>query len=229
MSRSASWLGLVLLLAGRPALANEEPKPPSPAPPPPPWPVAADAGGVAVPPLSDLSPSSSMQLPPTPPSARYESRWYGGQIMIPDAVGIALVAAGLGARTNSTSSAALGVSAVAILTLDGPITHIVHGRYGAAGESFALRAGGGIVGALIGGLTTFGGQNRNADVSPALVGGVFGYGIGAMLVMIGDDVGLGWENVLVAPPRTSMLEKLHLSLAPMAGPRQGGVGVVGTF
>jgi hypothetical protein len=129
--------------------------------------------------------------------------------MIPDAVGIALVAAGLGARTNSTSSAALGVSAVAILTLDGPITHIV--------------------GALIGGLTTFGGQNRNADVSPALVGGVFGYGIGAMLVMIGDDVGLGWENVLVAPPRTSMLEKLHLSLAPMAGPRQGGVGVVGTF
>jgi hypothetical protein len=166
------------------------------------------------------------------PPPRYERQWYGWQIIIPDAVGVSLVAAGIAGQFDSTGGTALGVSALAILSLDGPITHIVHRRYAIAAASLGVRVGGAVLGAIIGGVAASGGNNKSdEDVPPGLAGAIFGFGIGAMAGMIADDAGLAWEKVPVSQPQASSPGTFHLALAlaPIAGPTQRGMGVVGTF
>src|SRR5262249_23454050 len=96
-------------------------------------PIAAEPQARGVPPIAA-----------EPAAASPETRWYGWQMLAPDAVavGLALVALHVGERADQlgTAEGLLAVSA-GVFRADGPIVHALHGQPGRAGWSLALRIG----------------------------------------------------------------------------------------
>ncbi len=69
------------------------------------------------------------------PTNHVEERWYGWQIIIPDALGYAGVASGLITETRALAFAGAGS-----YWLGAPTVHLLHDRVGAAAASFGLRS-----------------------------------------------------------------------------------------
>jgi hypothetical protein len=76
-----------------------------------------------------------------PAAASDQREWYGWQIMITDAIGVALVVPQLTFATNTTLGADLGFAGFATYALGGPIVHWSHGAVGKGFGSLALRIG----------------------------------------------------------------------------------------
>lgn len=130
-----------------------------------------------------------MQTPPPPPAA---TKWYGYQIMLSDAVSIALLFSG-----GPGPAGALTVYAASP-----PIIHVVNGRYGLAVASPLLR----LVLPVVGGLVGAGGESCQPDESFCKLGGfVVGAGIGAAVAMI-VDWSLAWTPVAAAPSSPSQTD-----------------------
>jgi hypothetical protein len=176
-----------------------------------------------------------------------ERRWYGWQLLISDAAGVALLVTSFSEHIQeSPASGPLVGASLGILALGGPAIHLAHGRWQAALGSLGLRVGSAVLGALVGAaLGSRNNSNPDADVPPGLVGGIFGFGFGAIVGMGVDDCALAWERVpvnvvSVHPPGDDFAKNdevasphpsqgLRLSLSPIAGPKQAGMGIVGSF
>jgi hypothetical protein len=167
-----------------------------------------------------------------------ERRWYGWQILIPDGVATALALTAFAPHESQSNSAGvLYASALVIFGLDGPILHLAHERYLTALASLGLRVGSAVLGAFVGGV--IGGAepyNNDEDVPPGLVGALIGFGVGAGVGAFIDDAALAWDRVPVREFHASSSSEgdrpdggLHLSVAPMLGPRRTGMGLTGTF
>jgi hypothetical protein len=143
---------------------------------------------------------------------------------------------------ESNASGAFVGTSLAVAGLGGPIIHFAHGRWQSGLGSIGLRVGGAFVGALLGAaIASTGRSNPDADVPEGLVGGLLGFGVGAVTGALVDDFVLAWERVPVKQTGSTPSSDgdvavaktagggLHLSLAPIAGPKQTGMAVVGRF
>ena len=82
--------------------------------------------------------------PTAPVTAPATARWYGGQTLMADAGGIGLITTALALDAAGARGPAVGgtfLLGVGGLLLGGPVVHAVHGRWGRAGASLALRVG----------------------------------------------------------------------------------------
>jgi hypothetical protein len=128
-----------------------------------------------------------------------EPRWYGAPAAAADVIELALlshlVASGHGFISTRTD---LEVVAISYL-VSGPVVHAVHGHFGRAGGSFALRAGALLV-ASLGAAAAF----ANAVGSEGHPSGAAPFGtllVPLPLVAMGiDDAGLAWDEVPAAAP-----------------------------
>jgi hypothetical protein len=195
--------------------------------------LADDSGGGAPSP----SPASA-----SPPPQAMSTKWYGGQIVASDVLSVLVIATGAGFRSVQTGGVGFGIYA-----LGGPLIHGAHGRVGTAFASLALRAGGLVGGAILGGLigTAAGGCGAASDDdSPisckdagALFGGLVGGGLGMIAASTIDAVVLAKEDVPATQNDAgSRPPSRGLSLAPFVAPRSEArgtwgatFGVVGTF
>jgi hypothetical protein len=224
-----AFVGLVL--GGSPAFAQEAPRPtPLASVPAPDEPPTTTTGADA---------DTDMTEP-----ARVHDAWYGWQLMIPDAIGSALMIAAIEQfATQSGASTALLGTGLGVLSAGGPMVHVLHGREGGAAGSLGLRLGGALFGFFIGAAVGAENQSPGACLTSASpnqveVGLSFGLGIGATVGAIIDEAALAWESVdnhrsmpteSLGKSRNDAPPGLHLSLAPMLGPRVSGLGVGGTF
>lgn len=128
----------------------------------------------------DTAETKALTPPTAPPWQTEEVRaWYGWQLVIADltSLGVMMVGAGL------DSPQAVGAGALT-MTLAVPVIHGLHGRGLAVIQSYTLRVGGPLLGALIGG------QGGRSDSGAAA-----GLVVGAVLAVLIDDLLLAYEVV----------------------------------
>jgi hypothetical protein len=157
----------------------------------------------------DPDPASSQSSPPAPVVPR--RTWYGGQILLADAFGIALSFAGVvGLYENGFSgAAALPVSFVGLLgyALASPVIHGVHGQAGFASLSLLMRLSLPVIGTFAGSAVGDGSSSctnaavmasaehgpdacTNATLSAGILGGLV-----AMGIVTGFDAALlAWDD-----------------------------------
>jgi hypothetical protein len=201
------------------------------------WPIVAEPRAPAAPPVaseptSSASPIVSPSPSPSPSASPSASpspsidRWYGWQILIADAGALGFTALALGASAaHSSDAAALPPLAVAAgsFVFGGPVVHAVHGHWGKAGGSLALRVGLPLLGWLAGAGVGQGSCHYNYDHEGCWVGyaalGLLAGGVAAMIV---DDALLGHERVTASP-------RSQASVAFTPSRDGGGLSVVGRF
>jgi hypothetical protein len=167
-----------LLLASSIALADEAPAADTPAP---------SSAPIASMTPTTLAPAPAPAASPTVVVAQEpvvwarEHQWYGWQALIPDGVGIALLATTFAPRAvNDNSAGVIFGSGLIVLGVSGRIVHLAHGRYGIAAASLGLRVGTAILGSLVGGLigtAQSSPASQDDNVPPGLVGALIGFGV----------------------------------------------------
>jgi len=189
--------------AVQPAPAAHEgataPTPPSPAP-------AAPLPPMMVP----------MPAPPVADAPPMKSHWYGGQILLVDAVSISVLV--LGAGSSDTEGLVwLGVGGY---VLGGPIVHWAHGNAGRGFGSLGLRVGAPIVGAFAGAGTE---DCSGGGELCGLAGAAIGFLVGATAAIVIDSAALAYEDV---PARTEAIR-----VVPNVGVSRNGMslGLNGSF
>lgn len=146
---------------------------------------------------------------------REERAWYGWQTAGLDAVSVIGLEVGAHASTGGQTPMLLGAG---LFLLGGPITHLAHGRYGAAAASLGLR----VLGPLIG----FGlGRMGSNGADPLILGTTIGV-IGAATL---DAVLLGWETTPAPRARGAASATGTWSIAPWVDRTRAGVAVGGVF
>lgn len=156
-------------------------------------------------------------------------RWYGWQtLMLDGAAMVMTVGAGhMGGSGNDDSTAqVLGVSALAVYVLGGPIVHGANDHWGKAAGSLAMRVA---APAALGALFYYGSEALT-DCESAMFGcglmGLFGGVLGVAGAIAVDSAVIARERVPAPPPNQ------WVSLAPSVAPRrEGGMtfGLSGTF
>jgi hypothetical protein len=131
-----------------------------------------------------------VQSPPPPPVA---TRWYGYQIMLSDALSVALLFTGAPGAWGGLASYAAAP----------PIIHVVNGQYGLAVASPLLRLALPVAGAFIGAKMESCTPN---EFLCGLGGAVVGLGVGALAAMI-VDWSLAWAPESAAPSSPSPAEQ----------------------
>jgi hypothetical protein len=183
---------------------------------------------LASPALADPAPDSDGLVWDTAPTPKM--RWYGWQTLLADAASCTIAIAGgvVSGADSSRGSRTAGdvVSGVggAGYFLGAPIVHAAHGQWGSAAESFVLRLGLPLGGALAGGLLGLAacGSSSGEVPCPAVVAGV-GAVAGAIAAPFVDAFAVAYEPV----PRVSH----EAAVAPTVSIVRGGgsVGLVGQF
>jgi hypothetical protein len=212
--------------------------------------LADEVSGSGMPP-PDATEADHTRLVVAPATA--VRRWYGWQLILADAASTGLMIAGAldgGGATmaDEHTGVALGTTSFVTFLLTGPLIHLAaHERFGTAAISLGLRAGGALVGAGVGAVTTaFGagcqthpnvtgegpGGNSGVDGVGAvtacsenwILGAVAGVIVGAVI----DDSVLAWERAPVRPAARASTFGWTPTFAPVKG---GGAtaGIAGTF
>lgn len=159
--------------------------------------AAEPAGVAAAPTVTPVVVAGEPQLPPLSlreaPTA-HTARWYGGPSTAVDAGVFGLLA--VGSLTNWQAPKPVAWALVASFSLSGPVNHALHGNWGRAGGSLAMR----VTMPLVGGIANFavaGGCHARdcPDVAPGIL-------IGALLASAVDNATMSWESV---PQRKSSL------------------------
>jgi hypothetical protein len=234
---------LGLLLAPRPASADDaDPAPsevdepaeasePLPEPPPAPEgavqpePTAPEGAPAPTPPVAEsaapAAPPPSMMLPmpvaPVADAPPMKSSWYGGQILLVDALSIGVIVLGAGSSDGAEALVPMGVGGY---LLGGPIVHWGHGNVGKGFGSLGLRVGAPIVGAFAGaGMEDCSGGGELCGLAGAFVG--FLVGVTAAIVI--DSAALAYEEV---PAQTEAIR-----VVPSLGASRDGLslGLSGSF
>jgi hypothetical protein len=159
-----------------------------------------------------------------------ETKSYAVETLVADGVSVATIAAGVAVGNDAGSAvSAIGIAGYAIAT---PIIHGIHGSWGRAGGSLAMRVIGIPVATLVGmlggfatcpkGPTDEAGAAMGHGIACGAVGGLVGAGIGALIVTSIDASMLAKEEVR---------KPSGVSLTPTfdASSRGASVGVGGTF
>jgi hypothetical protein len=174
-------------------------------------------------------------------SSKSSTSWYGYQPMLADAAVLGLLTGSFltfrmgrfdlcfagprcpqTPRPDNTLSNTLLISAATTFALASPTMHAMHGHWGKAGASLALRAAPLVVGvAIAGGASTGGAQDRERGLL------VFGAGlavVGPIAAMVIDDAFLAREPVL-AKDATSLRVVPTIDLVQ----RGAGIAMGGAF
>jgi hypothetical protein len=171
-------------------------------------PPATAAPSEAEPPVVTAAPSVNsaprradpVPLPPAAPpesSPSERTRWYGLEILTADAGALALLAgAALAANHNDGLAGSLAIGSLATYEVGGPIVHALHGNWGRAIGSGALRAGAPIVGALLGVAS----EDCTGGDFCGIEGGVIGFAVGVGTAIILDSALIAHEPAHDAPP-----------------------------
>jgi hypothetical protein len=163
----------------------------------------------------------------TPATAAVDRRWYGWQPVMTDVGSIGTMM--LATATRGPESETIGILGAGGYLCASPLIHLGHEHVGKAAASFALRVVLPIVGLFTGLLTSEGmssGASRpDAREIDGVLGGVIGFGGGALLAATLDDVLIAREDVRPAHSDS------HATLEPRISPARGGatVGIGGTF
>jgi hypothetical protein len=207
--------------------------------------LGATAGARADEPLAAEPPPAALGAPAgparadTPEATANEKRWYGWQLLLPDAVGLGALTAGgiVAAARNGGVGAGFFYTGFVVSNFDGPFVHLFHGvsrkHVNEHVENVSLASLGLRVGLPIAGLAIgFGIGSRvgpcppNAVTSPCQTGMIAGTIAGEHVAVLVDDAFLAWDRpVGAATPRA------HARWAPAFLPVPGGgaAGIAGRF
>lgn len=172
-----------------------------------------------------------------PAHAQERTPGYAEQTLLADGASVALVVTGaLVSGSNNDAGAALSVVGVGGFGLASPIIHAAHGRWDRAGISLAMRVLGvplaGATGALVGAAAWHdslpGDERGYSSLRGLVVGGLVGFGVGAITIAAVDAAVLarGTRRVGTTAPANASLQILP-SIDPAR--RSASFGVVGTF
>jgi hypothetical protein len=168
--------------------------------------------------LAASAPRTASAEEPPPPATT--SEWYGGQLLVADALALGTTMGAIYLDPERTFEQPLFYLGLGMYALGGPILHAVHGKRGRGAVSLGLRLGvpaaAGVTTALVRGHSCVG-QDCGAN---AAAYGVMGAGLAALGVSVLDAV-FASEDIPVERSWTP-------TIAPLPG---GGAsfGVAGTF
>jgi hypothetical protein len=197
----------------------------------------ADQASSSKPP-AEAPPAAAAPGPASAPGAG--NVWYGWELLVTDAsLG---AAAGLAFAVSPRAGAFAGGAAGVGVAVDGPIIHLVHRRYLAAGLSLGMRLLFPVVGAALGAATARCSPPPNDYYPPdpcwaGYSGAAVGFVSGAVIAWITDVAALSWETA-PAPDRAAAPtpKASHLRLVPQLATVKDeshryvvSVGVVGAF
>jgi len=154
--------------------------------------------------------------------------WYGEQLLIGYGASDVLVAAGIISGGDAPFFALLGTGLV-VQVVAAPIVHWSHGHVGRGFVSLGLNGGlpfaAGALGYLAGSANTGG----PFDVGTAVPGMVFGFMTGMFIGRAIDVAVLSYDKVEDGSPAPRRKAAPELTLAPVVGRGQTGLGVAGIF
>jgi hypothetical protein len=227
--------GAAVMLFARVAAAQDQPA----QPPTPPAPAGETPPPTQPPPPSTgTTNEASVSVDSTVLSKK---EWYGGQIIIADAVGLAIIglAAGISAGVDDVGTNAAGIMApgVASYVFTSPIIHTLHNNTKGGARSMVARmllpAAGAAVGGLVGAIATGNDHKSPLNESSGLFwGGVIGASVGAVATTVIDavawaqkDTAQGEDTNAPPPPPTG----IRLAPTVAATPVGGMAGLGGVF
>lgn len=166
-------------------------------------PPAADGPPLTSTATAGLAPARTPRAAPTP-SPR---RWYGGQLLLADGVGYAIVGVSL-----ALPSLELLAGGAVYLLFDSLVVHALHHQWSRGLLSVGATLGGGLLGGVL--TCGLGGCRGEWGGLSGFLGGLIGAGVGRLTATILDASVLGWEEPAEGPA-------LAFGLAP--GPDGAGV------
>jgi hypothetical protein len=191
--------------------------------------TSAAAPDTAWPPPSPAAPMSVAWGAPAPDAPT--RKWYGDQVLIGYGASDLLVAAGIISGGEAPGLALVGTGLV-VQVFAAPIVHWSHGHVGRGFLSLGLNGGLPLAAASLGYLAGSAGSNDSDDfviVDPSTSGAFFGFLTGMLVGRAIDVAVLSYDKVEEGSPARGRRAAPELTLAPIVGRGQTGLGVAGIF